>query len=199
MIPTRSFLLSITREWGRESALGDLATARMGPEDVEVRFWDGYGLTGTSGTVLRRVGGRWQAWRAEVQPCPVHLPIPVGDTIKPAALAVYREQARKNCGDHTGDTLAAETVFMADTVGLYSLPEIDYEAYWQELKRVGLLELPPNVPRTWIMADGFSYVVEVRRGGDYRASVIENATPETRADTVIQRLAGMIRDGAWQH
>jgi hypothetical protein len=128
----------------------------------------------------------------------VYLPIPVGDTITPAALASYREHARKTCGDPTRDTLPAATIFMADTVALYSLAQGDYESYWQELKREGLLELPPEVPRNWMMVDGHSYVVEVRRGGDYRVSVIEHTTPETRADTVVQRLAGLIRRGPGQ-
>ena len=137
MVPVRNLLLDFTREWGRESPLGDLAMIPMASEDVEVRFWGGYGIVGTSATVLRRIRGSWRAWRVEVQPCPVYLPIPVGDTITPAALAVYREQARKTCGDHRSDTLSAATVFIGDTLGLYPLGKRNYEAFWQELKRQG--------------------------------------------------------------
>jgi hypothetical protein len=90
----------------------------------------------------------------------------------------------------TGAIVAA--VFEADTVGLYPLMSADYEAFWQNLKQNGLLELPPQVPRKWMMVDGHTYVVEVRRGSDYRASVIENTKPESRADTLVQRLAAMM-------
>jgi hypothetical protein len=195
MVPARNTLLRFTQGWGRESALGDLTMVPMAATDLEVRFWGGYGLVGTSAVVLRRTGGVWQAWRAEVQPCPVRLPISIGDTITAPALAPYREQARATCGDRSRDTLSAAAVFMADTVGLYPLDEGDYEAFWQELKSEGILELPPKVRRSWMMLDGHTYVVEVRRGNDYRASVIEHTTPETRADTVMQRLAALIQRG----
>lgn len=43
------------------------------------------------------------------------------------------------------------------------------------------------------VTDGHTYVVEVRRGGDYRASVIEQTKPESRADTLVQRLAALVQ------
>ena len=191
--PADDVLLQFTQEWGRESALGDLTKRSMAPSDVEVRFWGGYGLFGTSALVLRRTGDVWQAWRALVQGCPVVLPVPVGDTVSDSTLAFYRREARKNCGHPQADTLPATMVFQADAVGLYPLASAGYEAYWQELKRNGLLELPPRVPRKWFMTDGHTYVVEVRRGGDYRASVIEQTKPESRADTLVQRLAALVQ------
>jgi hypothetical protein len=195
MAPGRETLLRFTQEWGRESALGELSMRSMGASDVEVRFWGGYGLFGTSAMVLRRTGDVWQAWRAEVQPCPVVLPMPVGDTVSERTLTYYRREARKTCGDRRSDTLSAAAMFRADTVGLYPLPSADYEAYWQELKQNGLAQLPPEVHRGWMMLDGHTYVVEVRRGNDYRASVIEHTKPESRADTLVQRLAALIRRG----
>jgi hypothetical protein len=195
MAPVRETLLRFTQEWGRESALGDLSMRAMGDSDVEVRFWGGYGLFGTTATVLRRTGDVWQAWRAEVQRCPVVLPISVGDTLSAPSLASYRREARKTCGDRRSDSLSAAAVFDADTVGLYPLASAEYEAFWQELKQNGLLELPPEVPRNWMMVDGHTYVVEVRRGSDYRASVIEHTKPESRADTLVQGLARLIQRG----
>jgi hypothetical protein len=195
MVPVRETLLQFTQDWGRESALGDLTTRVMGSSDVELRFWGGFGLGGTSATVLRRTDDTWRAWRAEVQRCPVFLPVAVGDTVSTTTLAAYRQQARRNCGDRRPDTLSSATVFYADTMALYPLADANYEDFWQKLKREGILELPPQVPRSWRMLDGYTYVVEVRRGNDYRASVIEHTRPESRADSLVQHLAELIRQG----
>jgi hypothetical protein len=86
-------------------------------------------------------------------------------------------------------------MIVVDTVALHQLPRADYEAFWQELKTEGILELPPRVPRSWMMLDGLTYVVEVRRGNDYRASAIEHTKPEGRADSLVQRLATLMQRG----
>ena len=190
--PPRETLLSFVYEWSEESALHNLRTLSMGPDDVEVRFWQGFGLAGTWATVLRRRAGQWQAWRAQVQRCFAMLPPAVADTMSQRTRASYRRQARRACRDPRADTLAVALMLSADPVALYPLGAGDYEAFWQGLKAQGILELPPSVPRTWLMLDGHTYVVEVRRGGDYRASVIEHTRPEVRADTLVQHLAQMV-------
>jgi hypothetical protein len=195
LAPTDPTLLRVTREWGRESVLGDLVSQTMKANDVEVRFWSGFGLFGTSGTVLRRSEGRWIAWQADVQTCQFGLSIPIGDTLSPQSRAFYREKARQHCGDRSWDTLSAASIVTIDTVALRELPRADYEAFWQELKREGILELPPRVPRTWMLLDGLSYVVEVRRGDDYRASDIEHTKPEGRPDRIMQRIAALMARG----
>ena len=195
VVPLEPSLVSFTREWGRESVLEDLVTRQMGQRDVEVRFWSGFGLVGTSGTVLRRSAGRWMAWQADIQSCQLGLPIPVGDTLSARSRARYRDQARRRCGDRSWDSLDAWSMIVVDTVALHQLPRADYEAFWQELKTEGILELPPSVPRSWMMLDGLTYVVEVRRGNDYRASEIEHTKPEGRADSLVQRLATLMQRG----
>ena len=193
--PPRDYLLTITQAWGRESSLGDLTATPMDADDVELRFWQGYGLVGTWGLNLRRRQGVWAGWRAVIQRCPIMVPIPVGDTLSPAGREVYRQRARAVCGDRSRDRLSAGWVIDADTVALYPLSRAaEYEAFWQALKAEGVLELPPRVPRTWRMRDGHTYVIEVRRGGDYRGSVIEHARrPEARADTLVQSLGSLVR------
>jgi hypothetical protein len=193
-LPKRETLLWFTREWGRESALGDLVTRPMAGSDVEVRFWTGYGLAGTSGTVLQRSGGVWRAWHAVIHSCRLLVPMAIGDTLSTPMFAAYRQQARARCGDRTSN-LSSGLMITADTVALEPLVTADYESFWQELKREGILELPPEVPRSWFMLDGTTYVVEVRRGNDYRASVIEHTTPESRADRLVQRLATILERG----
>jgi hypothetical protein len=199
--PRRDYLLSITQAWGRESSLGDLTATPMDAEDVELRFWQGYGLAGTWGLILRRRHGTWAGWRAAIQRCRITVPIPVGDTLSPAGREVYRQRARAVCVDRARDSLSAGWVITADTVALYPLSGVaEYEAFWQTLKSGGLLELPPRVPRTWMMVDGHTFVIEVRRGGDYRGSVIEHAgKPEVRADTVVQSLGSLVRHWTEAH
>jgi len=193
--PPDPSLLEFTREWGRESVLGDLVARAMSRDDVELRFWRGFGLFGTEGTVLRRSGGRWLAWQADIHSCQMGLPISVGDTLSAQSRVFYREQARKRCGDRSWDTLSAASMIVVDTVALRELPSADYEAFWQELKREGILALPPRVPRTWMMVDGLTYVFEVRRGDDYRGSEIEHTKPEGRPDSLAQRLAALFERG----
>jgi hypothetical protein len=86
-------------------------------------------------------------------------------------------------------------MIVVDTVALHELPSADYEAFWQGLKSEGILELPPRVPRSWMMDDGLTYVTEVRRGDDYRGSEIEYTKPEGRPDSLVQRLAALIDRG----
>jgi hypothetical protein len=44
--PVDDYVLRITQMWGRESALGDARALTLAPDDVELRVWGGYGLTG---------------------------------------------------------------------------------------------------------------------------------------------------------
>ena len=65
---------------------------------------------------------------------------------------------------------------------------------WPTLVNAGILTLPTKVPRTWMMLDGHSYVLEVRHGQTYRASEIEHVEkPEVPADSVIRRIAESLR------
>ena len=82
-------------------------------------------------------------------------------------------------------------IFNADTLAITALEAESrtIERAWDSAVREGLLTLPPMVSRTWRMMDGFSYVIEVRRGAEYRASSIEHVDkPEAPADAEVQRV-----------
>lgn len=198
---TASYLLRITQRWGRESPLGALVARPMGPDDVEVRLWEGYGLGGQWGVIMRREGGRWRAWHARIVRCTYSVPIPVGDTLSPASVARYRRLARARCGERDAGRAGAPPgtygwIDIADdTVGLAPVTSgAPLASLWAEAVRAGVAELSPRVPRTWMMLDGHTYVVELRRGDEYRASVIEHTTPpETAADTAVQAVATVLR------
>jgi hypothetical protein len=68
----------------------------------------------------------------------------------------------------------------------------DLNSLWSELVSSGLAELPPRVPREWVMVDGHSFVVEFRTADGYRASVIECTKHEVLADTQVQRIGALL-------
>jgi hypothetical protein len=76
-------------------------------------------------------------------------------------------------------------MYMSDSVEVRPLPASSaaIDSAWNDAVTAGLLTLPASVPRTWTMLDGVRYVLEVRRGSEYRASMIESLeTPEVEAD-----------------
>lgn len=187
--PENNYLLSISQRWGAESVLGDLRQRPADAHFLEVRAWGGYGVTGTGGVVLRREAGKWRAWSIRVQPCDAVIPISVGDTASSTTEAYYVAKARKDCDAARYDTRnGVQMMLRADTLIVTELPvTAKCEAAWRQAVTDGLLVLPPRVPRQWIMMDGFTYVIEVRHGEEYRASVIEYAKPpETAADRQVQ-------------
>jgi hypothetical protein len=198
---TQSYLLRITQQWGRNSPLGALAERRIGADDVEVRLWEGYGLGGSAGIVLRRSAGRWSLWEADMVRCMYRVPIAVGDTLTPPSIRRYQALARRRCAERNAGEADAPpgtygwTVVSDDTVGLRPLRLRGRpEATWTALVEAGVLRLPPSVRRAWTMLDGHTYVLEVRQGAEYRASVIEHTSPpETAADSAMQAVAAIFR------
>ena len=187
--PADDYLLEITQEWGARSALGDLRLRAMGPHDIELRLWGGYGLAGTYGTVLRRTDGRWSGWLAITHRCSVWLPLATGDTLSEASIRRYQAQARGDCSNAPGDILPARVIY-TDSLGIRSLPgDPDLETAWRDAVAAGVSTLPGEVPRSWVRLDGHTYVVELRTGDEYRASVIEHTDPPaTDADRKVQDL-----------
>lgn len=192
--PAGNYLLDITRGWARASPLGDLQRARMGSGDVELRFWSGYGSAGTRALVLRRTFAGWAAWRAVVHYCDLVLPRAVGDTLTRASVQRYQAEARRRCDEPRDES--SGVVITADTLEVVPLDAaVDLAGLWDELGSAGLLRLPPQVPRTRDGGEDHTYVVEVRRGDEYRASVIGRVTPpETDADRRVQRIDALLAE-----
>ena len=188
---SRSFLVDIMRQRASESPLGDLRRRATAPDDVEVRAWGGFGLVGTTGVVLRRNRGAWRAWRADVVPCRADVAIPIGDTASATTVARFIALARDKCDASIGDVSRGASVYNADTLAITELKVESgaIERAWDAAVHEGLLTLPAEVPRKWLMLDGFSYVIEVRRGAEYRASSIEQVDkPEVPADAQVKRV-----------
>lgn len=188
--PPEPSLLSITRQWSRASSLGDLREVRAGPGYLELRVWGGFGLaTRTQGVVLRRAAGQWSAFLAQVMRCEIQIPMAVGDTASRATMQRYTAEARRQCGTPLTDVGPGAYIVTADSlvVDRLSAPDSVVEHAWTAAVRAGVLRLPGHVERSRVVDDAFMYVVELRSGGDYRASVIEHVEPpETEADRQVR-------------
>jgi hypothetical protein len=202
MTDTTDYIIDITDEWGRGDArLGDLRRKQLGREDIELRFWGGYGLGGTRGIVLRRTKGRWTAWRVDVRRCQVYLPIPVGDTLSEASTVKYQVEARRRCDDPPQDSLGSASVIESDTLDVFpAIVPANLGHVWRRLTKAGIRTLPTRIERNWIMMDGHTYVTQLRVGPEYRASRIEYVRrPEAPADRTVQVIDSILtREIGWE-
>jgi len=188
--PPEPSLLNITRQWSRASILGDLRELRTGSDYRELRVWGGYGLsTETQAVVLRRANGQWSAFLARVMRCEIQIPRIVGETASRATMQQYTAEARRRCGVKLRDVGPGSQIITTDSllVDTLSVSGSAIEEAWNAAVRAGVFELPARLERNPAIDDGFTYVVELRSGGDYRASSIEHIQrPETQADQQIK-------------
>jgi hypothetical protein len=170
--PSEPSLLNLTRNWSRASMLGDLRELKTASDYVELRVWYGFGLVETDAVVLRRSGGTWSAFHARVMRCEIQIPRPVAETASRATMQRYVAEARRNCGTAINDVGAGARIALS----------------------VGAFQLPARVERSRTMLDGFAYVIEVRRGDEYRAAEIEDVDkPEVEADRQVKRIYGALQ------
>jgi hypothetical protein len=175
--PPEPSLLNITRQWSGASSLGDLRELRTGADHLELRVWAGFGLkTQTQAVVLRRSAGQWTAFLARVLRCEIQIPRSVGDTASRETMQRYVVEARRRCGTPVTDVRAGAQILATDSLVVEKLMVSDstIESAWTGAVRAGALQLPGRVERNVLVDDVFTYVVEVRRGGEYRASVVEH-------------------------
>jgi len=188
--PPEPSLLVLTGQWSRESILGDLRELRTDRDYLELRVWGGFTLTTrTQGIVLRRSAGRWSAFLARVLRCEIQIPVSVGDTASRETMHRYIAAARRECGSPPTNVGPGTQIITSDSllVERLDLPDSVVESAWTAADRAGVFDLPGRVDRGRTIDDAFMYVVELRRGSDYRASSIEHVDPaETEADRKIK-------------
>jgi hypothetical protein len=103
----------------------------------------------------------------------------------------YVAEARRTCGSSLGAVGAGSRVITADTlmVDRVDVPATTIQDTWTAAVRAGAFQLPGHVERAAASSTDFTYVVEMRRGNDYRASEIEHLErPETEADRQVQEV-----------
>ena len=188
--PPEPSLLNLTRQWSRASILGDLRELKTGSDYLELRVWGGYSLMMTTQAVVaRREAGHWSAFLARVLRCEMKIPRSVGDTASHATMQRLVAETRRRCGVSVTDVGAGAQLLTTDSlvVDRLDVPDSLIADAWKAAERAGVTELPARVERNFTADDGFTYVVELRRGNDYRASAIEHvARPESDADRTVQ-------------
>jgi len=200
--PSEPSLLALTRGWSRASSLGDLREAGTGTDHLELRVWAGYDTSATQAIVVRRTGGRWSAFVARVLRCEMQIPLAVGDTASARTMQSFVAEARRHCSGPVTNAGAGVRIITADTVVVapLALPDSIIEGAWTASVQAGVLDMPGRTKHV-STGDGLTYVVEARRGGEYRASEIERVDPpETETDRRLQRvyaaLAALLRRAA---
>ena len=194
--PAEPSLLNLTTSWARASSLGDLRELRTRSDYLELRMWRGYGLAETQAVVLRRTEGHWSAALARVIRCEIQIPKADYDTASRVTMRAYVAEARRKCGTSVVDVGAGARIITADTVVVHQLevPESEIETAWKDALSAGALQLPPRVKRNGTMDDVIMYLVELRRGDDYRASEIEHLErPEVEADARVKEVYAAVR------
>jgi hypothetical protein len=189
--PAEPSLLNITRTWSRGSTLGDLRELRTRSDYIELRVWGGYGLAETQSVVLRRTDGHWSAFLGRVIRCEIQIPASVADTASQTTMRRYVAEARRKCGASVADVSAGARIITTDTLVVEQLDvqESEIEAAWNASVDAGLLQLPARVKRSSPVLGDFTYVIELRRGDEYRAAEIEQVDrPEAEADTQVKQI-----------
>jgi hypothetical protein len=75
-----------------------------------------------------------------------------------------------------------------------AVPELEIEAAWKEALTAGVHQLPGRVKRSRTMDDSVTYMIELRRGDEYRAAEIEDLErPEVEADTQVKQVYAAVR------
>lgn len=189
--PDEPSLLNLTTAWSRASTLGDLRELRTRSDYLELRVWRGFGESETQAVVLRRTDGHWSASLARVIRCEIQIPKSVGDTASVTTMRGYVAQARRACGTSVADVGAGARIITTDTLVVQQLdvPESEIEMAWKDALSAGVLQLPGRVKRNRTMDDSITYVIELRRGDEYRAAEIEHLErPEVEADTQVKQI-----------
>jgi hypothetical protein len=74
------------------------------------------------------------------------------------------------------------------------VPELEIETAWKDALNAGALRLPGRVTRNQPMQDSITYLIELRRGNEYRAAEIEHVErPEVEADTQVEQIYAAVR------
>jgi hypothetical protein len=188
--PPEPSVVGLTEGWTRGSLLGDLRALDTGSDYLELRVWGGFTLTTrTQSVVLRRTGGRWSAFLARVLRCESQIPVSVGDTASHETMQRYIADARHHCAGPVTNVGPGTQIITTDSLLVQQLdvPDSLIESAWTAAVHAGVLDLPARVDRQRALDDPFTYVVELRRGREYRASAIEHVEPdETGADRQIK-------------
>ncbi len=192
--PEDNYLLKIVQSWGSNSEFDLLSEKYLGKEDIELRFWSGFGTRGDHGVILKKTNTDWKAYSVEIRACLVlsHKE-GVSDSLKRRVTIdkMYTDQI--NCGPESEVDLVDVIWQFTDSLFVTELQtDSNYNQLWKQLKKEGVLDLPSEVERTEYGIDGHSYVLELKIGEIYHAYVSEFAQPEYESDKQVHKIAQSI-------
>ena len=165
-------LVDVTRNWGKQSGLNDLRESLIPNEDLELRFWAGFGLEGTRGIILRRSNNIWQAISLNVETFEHLMTKRESDSL---ALINRHFAALVAANKQQG----FDSIYISLDSLRFSEPTCipNYATLWDSLLTVGILTLP-NRSFPSSSTDGHTYVLELRTGSNYRCfQMIHNPWP----------------------
>jgi hypothetical protein len=112
------------------------------------------------------------------------------ETLTDERLAELEARARRNCPNDPGEG----TFTTVHWLTLRTLPPPpDPVQLWDRLVQAGLLRVPPEPHANWHMLDGFTYVLEVRVGNTYRASILPQSDASAdEADLIIREVTRIL-------
>ena len=90
---------------------------------------------------------------------------------------------------------AGARIIAADTLVVERLDvsEADIEAVWTDTEKAGVARLPDRAKHT-ATTDGTTYIIELRRGDEYRAAEIEHVEhPEVEADSQVEHVYAAVK------
>lgn len=195
-VPAEPSLLNLTTSWSRASTLGDLRALRTRSDHIELRVWRGYGPSETQAVILRRADGHWSASLGRVIRCEIQIPTSVGDTASEATMRWYAAEARRKCGVSVANAGPGARIIATDTLLVQPLavPETEIELAWNDALAAGVVQLPARVKRSRAMDDSSTFMIELRRGDEYRAAEIEDLEPpEVEADRQVKQVYAAVR------
>lgn len=173
--PDGAFLIQTADRLARSSPLGSLALREMGPTDIEIRVWTGFGATGIEGMAMRRAAAGWSAWYMAVIPCSLRLEKWIADTAGPATMAQFRKMAGQACGLSIARPGYNATVINFDSLLTIPLPQLNADSVWTAVLATGVRDLPlDNGVAAPLQRETTAHVVELREGNRYRASEIRS-------------------------
>jgi hypothetical protein len=177
--PSSDLPLSPLETLVRESELGDIRERPMKGDDVELRVWrsGGFAGMGENGVIIRRKNGRWYGWRARAEPCTKEM----ANTDPPP----------RHCSTAEPPTAPAFGAGVLVTEEIQ--PPSAIRDAWAVAVRHHVHTLPRTVQGQYLRKDGFSSLIQLRRGSEYRYTWTDDldsprTSEERRASAIVTAL-----------
>ncbi len=191
--PGDGYLHAVVQAWTEKSPVGSLRAMTLPENDVELRIWTGFNALGTWAHVLRRRNGEWTVSAIHIDRYYAGasnaiaaregiLPPCIVDEMKSRCVVETTYDAQDRPLDYVLECAQEEQPGQPDD-------QAEMAGLWDSLIALGLLSLPPTIERKrdWVSTGGHFYVIEVRTGNRYRATVTEYAG-DSPIDAKIHRI-----------